>query len=71
MSKNPTSPLNRVARMLDLVPYLHAHQGKARTMALVFHKHIRQKLLPEFLERGFSFRFYAISIAAFLDAVIL
>jgi proteasome accessory factor C len=29
MAKNPTSPLNRVARMLDLVPYLHAHQGIA------------------------------------------
>ena len=29
MAKNPTSPLNKAARMLDLVPYLHAHQGIA------------------------------------------
>ena len=29
MAKNSTSPLNKAARMLDLVPYLHAHQGIA------------------------------------------
>jgi len=29
MAKNPTSPINKAARMLDLVPYLHAHQGIA------------------------------------------
>lgn len=27
MAKNQSSPLSKVARMLDLVPYLHAHQG--------------------------------------------
>jgi len=31
MVRNPTSPLNKAARMLDLVPYLHAHQGIALT----------------------------------------
>jgi len=29
MAKNPTSPLSKAARMLDLVPYLHSHQGIA------------------------------------------
>lgn len=29
MAKNTTSPLNKAARMLDLVPYLHSHQGIA------------------------------------------
>ncbi len=27
MAKSMSTPLNKVARMLDLVPYLHAHQG--------------------------------------------
>lgn len=31
MAKNSTSPLSKAARMLDLVPYLHAHQGIALT----------------------------------------
>lgn len=34
MAKNPTSPLSKAARMLDLVPYLHSHQGIAlKTLA--------------------------------------